>query len=254
MSQPIILSDEEDQAMLSTPLHLIQSKKRRTEPDHNPIPTVVLLDDDPTPQKPGPTFVPETPTSDVAIVKCSSKASSSSWTRVSNSEHELSGKIWYWILMQFLCLWKCLFDGLFTGFTVVPETPMSDVTGVKCSFRASSDPHVKVFDLENNFCGKLLILNFDAVFMFVEMPIWWIVMLKISQLFLTPQCPTLQLSNVLEPHPIPRLWSPIRRTSSLVGFVTEFETFFFRDCWNGYLIDYYLEFVLIQLLIAFFNQ
>ena len=48
---------------------------------------------------------------------------------------------------------------------------MSDVTGVKCSFRASSDPHVKVFDLENNFCGKLLILNFDAVFMFVEMPI-----------------------------------------------------------------------------------
>lgn len=96
MSQPIILSDEEDHDLLSTPFNPIQSKKRRTEPDPDPKPIpadVVLLDDDPTPQKPGPTFVPETPLSDVAIVKCSSRAPSGSRTRVSNSDLESSGKI-----------------------------------------------------------------------------------------------------------------------------------------------------------------
>ncbi|PON47814.1 ERCC4 domain containing protein [Parasponia andersonii] len=129
MSQPIILSDEEDQDTLSTPSHPIQSKKRRTESDSdpNPIPTVVVLDDDRTPKKRGPIFVPETPISDIAIVKGSSRTSFDSRTRVSNSEHELA------------------------DFTVVPETPMSNTTIVKCSSKTSSDPQAKVSDSENKF-------------------------------------------------------------------------------------------------------
>lgn len=88
MSEPIILSDEEDhQNPLSSPLQPLLSKKRRTEFDPNPNPTVLILDDDPTPQKPGPTsttyFVPDTPNSGIAIVKCTRAA-----------QHKLSG---WWI-------------------------------------------------------------------------------------------------------------------------------------------------------------
>ncbi|XP_022132356.1 crossover junction endonuclease EME1B isoform X2 [Momordica charantia] len=94
MSQPIDLSDEEDQFATPLPIH---SKKRRTQPDAFPSinSTVLVLDDDPTPQKPGRTstasFVPETPlspppSSEVAIVKCT-KAHS----RDLNSEQKLSG-------------------------------------------------------------------------------------------------------------------------------------------------------------------
>ncbi|XP_015886576.3 crossover junction endonuclease EME1B isoform X1 [Ziziphus jujuba] len=80
MSHPIVLSDEEDQNELSTPFHPIRFKKRRTEPDSTTmIPTVLILDDDPTPKKPGlnstPSFVPETPMSNVAIVKCTTAVS-----------------------------------------------------------------------------------------------------------------------------------------------------------------------------------
>ncbi|KAK9949886.1 hypothetical protein M0R45_005396 [Rubus argutus] len=85
MSEPIILSDEEDhQNPLSSPFQPLHSKKRRTEFDPNPNPTVLILDDDPTPQKPGPNsttyFVPDTPNSDIAIVKCTRAA-----------QHKLSG-------------------------------------------------------------------------------------------------------------------------------------------------------------------
>ncbi|BFG35249.1 hypothetical protein CerSpe_215230 [Prunus speciosa] len=95
MSEPIILSDEEDQNALSTPFQPFHCKKRRTQLDPNPIPTVLVLDDDPTPQKqPGPTstpdFVPETPMSDLAIVKCN-KAPSHFQARVSDSEHKFPG-------------------------------------------------------------------------------------------------------------------------------------------------------------------
>ncbi|XP_009333754.2 crossover junction endonuclease EME1B isoform X1 [Pyrus x bretschneideri] len=98
MSEPIVLSDEED----SSPFQLFHCKKRRTEPDlnpnsnpnPNPNPTVLVLDDDPTPQKPRPTstpiFVPETPMSDLAIVKCT-KAPSDFQSRVSDSVHNFSG-------------------------------------------------------------------------------------------------------------------------------------------------------------------
>ncbi|KAJ7956938.1 crossover junction endonuclease EME1B-like [Quillaja saponaria] len=97
MYQPIILSDEEDQNEISTPFPVLQSKKRRTESDLNP--TVVVLDDDPTPQKlrysSTPSFVAETPmsvvvNSDVTIVKCTI-GSSDHQTRVSTSMRELSG-------------------------------------------------------------------------------------------------------------------------------------------------------------------
>ncbi|CAB4299381.1 unnamed protein product [Prunus armeniaca] len=98
MSEPIILSDEEDQNALSTPFQPFHCKKRRTQLDPNPIPTVLVLDDDPTPQKqPGPTstpdFVPETPMSDLAIVKCT-KAPSHFQARVSDSEHKFPDGNW----------------------------------------------------------------------------------------------------------------------------------------------------------------
>ncbi|KAL5753876.1 hypothetical protein ACOSP7_022096 [Xanthoceras sorbifolium] len=95
MFEPIILSDEEDQNAFSTPLHSLP-KKPRTGPD----PIVLVLDDDPTPKKPGfsasssastPLFVPETPMSDIAIVKCTMGSSLDARIRVSNSDQKLSG-------------------------------------------------------------------------------------------------------------------------------------------------------------------
>ncbi|KAL6223085.1 hypothetical protein ACLB2K_006475 [Fragaria x ananassa] len=80
MSEPIILSDEDDDHHNATsyPFPPFPSKKRRTQFDPNPNPTVLILDNDPTPLKPGPKstafFVPDTPNSDVAIVKCTRAA------------------------------------------------------------------------------------------------------------------------------------------------------------------------------------
>ncbi|KGN48409.1 crossover junction endonuclease EME1B [Cucumis sativus] len=98
MSQPIILSDEEDR--YSTPIP-IPSKKRRTESDLLPNikSTVLVLDDDPTPQKSNhnsaASFVPETPlspqpSSDVAIVKCT-KAGLNLHARDLNSDQKFAG-------------------------------------------------------------------------------------------------------------------------------------------------------------------
>ncbi|XP_050380928.1 crossover junction endonuclease EME1B-like isoform X2 [Argentina anserina] len=76
MSEPIILSDEEEDNpnAPSSPFPPFPSKKRKTQFDPDPNPTVLILDDDPTLLKPGPKstayFVPDTPDSDVAIVKC----------------------------------------------------------------------------------------------------------------------------------------------------------------------------------------
>ncbi|XP_030498871.2 crossover junction endonuclease EME1B isoform X3 [Cannabis sativa] len=121
MSQPIILSDEEDHLFHSTP---IQTKKRRTQSILNPTPTVVLLDDDPTPKKP-----------DVPIPKSFDTASFGSRTRVSNSEHE------------------------FSDCTVIPETPMSDIAILKCSSsKASSDFHAKVSDQNNKFSEEFTVI------------------------------------------------------------------------------------------------
>ncbi|XP_034691527.1 crossover junction endonuclease EME1B-like isoform X1 [Vitis riparia] len=113
MAEPIsfhILSDDDQDpsSLHSTPLP-IQSKKRRTE-DCDPIstlpnPTILIIDDDPTPRKPGsdstPSFVAETPLSglsksDVSIVKCT-YASSNPEVRVSTSDQkfaEISRLIW----------------------------------------------------------------------------------------------------------------------------------------------------------------
>ncbi|XP_050944628.1 crossover junction endonuclease EME1B isoform X1 [Cucumis melo] len=98
MSQPIVLSDEEDR--YSTPIP-IPSKKRRTESDLLPSikSTVLVLDDDPTPQKSNhnsaASFVPETPlspqlSSDVAIVKCT-KAGLNLHARDLNSDQKFAG-------------------------------------------------------------------------------------------------------------------------------------------------------------------
>ncbi|KAL4290220.1 hypothetical protein GQ457_14G002940 [Hibiscus cannabinus] len=74
MSDLIILSDGDDP---NTPRPSI-SKKPRTEPDPH-LPPVLILDDDPTPQKPSlgpaftstPSFVAETPMSEPSVVRCS---------------------------------------------------------------------------------------------------------------------------------------------------------------------------------------
>ncbi|GMN33393.1 hypothetical protein TIFTF001_004121 [Ficus carica] len=140
MSDPIVLSDEDETPFLS--------KKRRTGPeqDRNPIPTVVVLDDDSTPQKPGPTsspvFVPETPLSDISIIKFS-RASSSDHPRtaVPNPDRKFSEMI-------------------------VPETPMSDVAIVKCSRASSSDhSHTTVLNSDRKFSdsgiNRLIFLESD---------------------------------------------------------------------------------------------
>ncbi|XP_030975388.1 crossover junction endonuclease EME1B-like isoform X1 [Quercus lobata] len=103
MSQPILLSDEEDdlhhfhQNALSTPLHFASKKQRLSDPDPDPDPNPpdTVLIDDPTPQKPGqtstPSFVPETPlsapNSDLVIVKCTAANSSNPQPRVSDPDH-----------------------------------------------------------------------------------------------------------------------------------------------------------------------
>ncbi|XP_054806944.1 crossover junction endonuclease EME1B [Prosopis cineraria] len=98
MSEPIILSDEEDHYDVATPFTSL-FKKRRTDPDPNR--TILVLDDDPTPQKPGssstPSFVAETPmsapsNSDVLIVKCTRASSDfDPHTRASTSEPDITG-------------------------------------------------------------------------------------------------------------------------------------------------------------------
>lgn len=88
MSDPILLSDEEDdRIVLCTPTP-VRSRKRRVGRDGRPEPppTVLVVDDDPTPQKPAPasasaftpSFVAETPMSDVAIVRCTARTGSGS--------------------------------------------------------------------------------------------------------------------------------------------------------------------------------
>ncbi|KAM5546576.1 crossover junction endonuclease EME1B [Rosa sericea] len=94
MSEPIILSDEEDHIPPSTPFHSV--KKRRTGPCPNPNPnlTVLILDDDDvTPRQfPASTSTPyfESPSSDIEVVKCT-RAPSGDLTRVHGSGHKSSG-------------------------------------------------------------------------------------------------------------------------------------------------------------------
>ncbi|XWS41436.1 hypothetical protein CRYUN_Cryun17cG0081800 [Craigia yunnanensis] len=96
MSDPIILSDEDDP---NTPLSSI-SKKPRTDPDRLFLP-VLIIDDDPTPQKSSlgpaftsgstPSFVAETPMSEPSVVRCSNAGPS---VRVSDpqlEDNKLSG-------------------------------------------------------------------------------------------------------------------------------------------------------------------
>ena len=102
---PIILSDEDDEDdPLLIPLRFIsRSKKPRTGPQ--PDPTVVLIDDDPTPKKPGatfsPAFVPDTPMSAPAMAKPSA----------SDSERKFSGGSSFSPrFKRFMCSRKCLCD------------------------------------------------------------------------------------------------------------------------------------------------
>ncbi|XP_017973471.1 PREDICTED: crossover junction endonuclease EME1B isoform X3 [Theobroma cacao] len=103
MSDPIILSDEDDS---NTPLPSI-SKRPRSEPYH-PFPPILVLDDEPTPQKPSlgpaivsvstPSFVAETPTSEPSIVRCSDASPS-----VRVSDPQLEGNKLYGI-SRLICL------------------------------------------------------------------------------------------------------------------------------------------------------
>ncbi|KAB2008648.1 hypothetical protein ES319_D10G113700v1 [Gossypium barbadense] len=96
MSDPIILSDGDDP---KTPRPSIY-KKPRTVPDSH-LPPVLILDDDPTPQKPSlgppftcgstPSFVAETPMSEPSVVRCSNAGPSIEASDPQIGDAKLSG-------------------------------------------------------------------------------------------------------------------------------------------------------------------
>ncbi|XVF17098.1 hypothetical protein REPUB_Repub10bG0089100 [Reevesia pubescens] len=93
MSDPIILSDEDDP---NTSL-LSASKKPRTELEVRLFPPVLILEDNPTPQKPSlgpafisgstPSFVAETPMSEPSVVRYSNAGPS---LRISDPQLEVN--------------------------------------------------------------------------------------------------------------------------------------------------------------------
>ncbi|OMO55898.1 hypothetical protein CCACVL1_26909 [Corchorus capsularis] len=98
MSDPIILLSDEDDP--NTPLPSI-SKKARVEPGRNFAP-VLVLDDDPTPEKPSsrrptftsdsiPSFVAETPMSEPSVVRCSFAGPSARFSDSQLEDNKLSG-------------------------------------------------------------------------------------------------------------------------------------------------------------------
>lgn len=90
MSEPIILSDEEDHHPSSTPFHSV--KRRRTGPGPNP--TVLILDDDDLAPHwstaSAATPYVESPSSDIEVVECTG-APSGDLARLHHSDHKFSG-------------------------------------------------------------------------------------------------------------------------------------------------------------------
>ncbi|KAF4373395.1 hypothetical protein F8388_001462 [Cannabis sativa] len=86
------------------------------------------------------TVIPETPMSDIAILKCSSgKASFDFHAKVSDQNNKFS-----------------------EVFTVIPDTPMSDIAIAKCS-RVSSIPKTTVSSLEYKFSGRLYLVLTNGI-------------------------------------------------------------------------------------------
>ncbi|XP_061989041.1 crossover junction endonuclease EME1B-like isoform X3 [Rosa rugosa] len=94
MSEPIILSDEEDYIPPSILFHSVKKRRTGPGPGPNPNPTVLILDDDDlTPhQSTASTSTPyfESPSSDIEVLKCT-RAPSGDLTRVHGSGHKSSG-------------------------------------------------------------------------------------------------------------------------------------------------------------------
>ncbi|KAK5792873.1 crossover junction endonuclease EME1B-like isoform X1 [Gossypium arboreum] len=153
MSDPIILSDGDDP---KTPRPSI-SKKPRTVPDSH-LPPVLILDDDPTPQKPSlappftcgstPSFVAETPMSEPSVVRCSNADPSIEASDPQIGDAKLSG------ISRLICLESD--NDSETG----SKRDNDQENGSKCSYIDESEElewRSRVFDYESHLGSSNLI-------------------------------------------------------------------------------------------------
>ncbi|KAH1047544.1 hypothetical protein J1N35_038328 [Gossypium stocksii] len=153
MSDPIILSDGDDP---KTPRPSI-SKKPRTVPDSH-LPPVLILDDDPTPQKPSlgppftcgstPSFVAETPMSEPSVVRCSNAGPSIEASDPQIGDAKLSG------ISRLICLESD--NDSETG----SKRDNDQENGSKCSYIDESEElewRSRVFDYESHLGSSNLI-------------------------------------------------------------------------------------------------
>ncbi|KAB1668883.1 hypothetical protein ES319_1Z097500v1 [Gossypium barbadense] len=153
MSDPIILSDGDDP---KTPRPSI-SKKPRTVPDSH-LPPVLILDDDPTPQKPSlappftcgstPSFVAETPMSEPSVVRCSNADPSIEASDPQIGDAKLSG------ISRLICLESD--NDSETG----SKRDNDQENGSKCSYIDESEElewRSRVFDYESHIGSSNLI-------------------------------------------------------------------------------------------------
>ncbi|KAK8275072.1 hypothetical protein V6Z11_D10G115000 [Gossypium hirsutum] len=153
MSDPIILSDGDDP---KTPRPSIY-KKPRTVPDSH-LPPVLILDDDPTPQKPSlgppftcgstPSFVAETPMSEPSVVRCSNAGPSIEASDPQIGDAKLSG------ISRLICLESD--NDSETG----SKRDNDQENGSKCSYIDESEElewHSRVFDYEAHLGSSNLI-------------------------------------------------------------------------------------------------
>ncbi|KAG8481518.1 hypothetical protein CXB51_026355 [Gossypium anomalum] len=153
MSDPIILSDGDDP---KTPRPSIY-KKPRTVPDSH-LPPVLILDDDPTPQKPSlgppftcgstPSFVAETPMSEPLVVRCSNAGPSIEASDPQIGDAKLSG------ISRLICLESD--NDSETG----SKRDNDQENGSKCSYIDESEElewRSRVFDYESHIGSSNLI-------------------------------------------------------------------------------------------------
>ncbi|XP_052478667.1 crossover junction endonuclease EME1B isoform X3 [Gossypium raimondii] len=153
MSDPIILSDGDDP---KTPRPSIYKKPRTVLDSH--LPPVLILDDDPTPQKPSlgppftcgstPSFVAETPMSEPSVVRCSNAGPSIEASDPQIGDAKLSG------ISRLICLESD--NDSETG----SKRDNDQENGSKCSYIDESEElewHSRVFDYEAHLGSSNLI-------------------------------------------------------------------------------------------------